>query len=43
MSPIANGIFVVPFEKELINVADEGIKKPIVTPIAMAKKIHKVK
>lgn len=43
MSPIANGILVVPVEKELMKVADEGKKYPIPTPIAMAKNIHKVR
>jgi hypothetical protein len=40
---MANGILVVPLEKELMNVLLEGIKYPILTPKAIAKKIHKVK
>ena len=43
INPIAKGIFVVPLEKELIKVADNGKKKPTLTPIAMAKKIQSVK
>jgi hypothetical protein len=41
--PIANGILVVPEEKELIKLAEFGIKYPIPTPISMAKNIHNVK
>ena len=40
---MANGIFVVPLEKELMNVLLEGIKYPMPTPKAIAKKIHRVK
>jgi len=41
--PIANGIFVVPEEKELMNMDDEGKKYPMETPMAIAKNIHSVK
>jgi hypothetical protein len=43
ISPIANGIFVVPFEKELMKPLLEGIKYPMATPHAMARKIQRVK
>jgi hypothetical protein len=43
MRPMANGIFVVPVEKELINRDDEGKKYPRETPMAIAKNIHRVK
>ena len=43
ISPMASGILVVPDENELIKLDDEGMKQPIATPIAMAKKIHKVR
>tara|TARA_B110000908_G_C9995603_1_gene331750 strand:+ start:73 stop:318 length:246 start_codon:yes stop_codon:yes gene_type:complete len=42
-SPMANGMLVVPFEKELMNPALSGIKLPMETPKAIARKIHKVK
>ena len=41
--PIANGIFVVPLENELINPDEDGIKTPVATPIAIARKIHRVR
>jgi hypothetical protein len=40
---MAKGIFVVPLEKELMKLEEEGKKLPIATPIAIAKKIHKVR
>jgi hypothetical protein len=40
---MANGIFVVPDEKEFINPDDDGMKYPIETPTAIAKNIHRVK
>ena len=40
---MANGILVVPEEKELIKVDEEGMKYPIDTPTAIAIKIHSVK
>ena len=43
ISPIANGILVVPEEKELIKLTVFGIKYPIHTPIAIAKNIQRVK
>ena len=43
MSPIANGILVVPVENELMKVEEEGKKYPMPTPMAMAKKIHNVR
>jgi hypothetical protein len=43
INPIASGILVVPVEKELIKEAEEGKKYPMATPMAIAKKIHKVK
>jgi hypothetical protein len=36
-------MFVVPLEKELIKLEEDGKKYPIPTPIAIAKKIHKVR
>ena len=43
INPIASGILVVPVENELMKVDEEGKKYPIPTPIAMAKKIHRVR
>jgi len=43
MSPMAKGILVVPDEKELIKLADEGTKYPIQTPRAIANNIQRVK
>lgn len=43
INPIANGILVVPLEKEFINVDEDGIKYPMDTPNAIAKKIQSVK
>ena len=43
IKPIAKGIFVVPVEKELIKLAELGIKYPILTPTNIAKKIQSVK
>jgi hypothetical protein len=43
MSPIANGIFVVPFDIELMKLVLDGMKCPIPTPISIAKKIHAVR
>jgi hypothetical protein len=43
IKPMANGIFVVPEEKELIKFEDCGNKFPIATPTAMAKNIQSVK
>ncbi|ESU18952.1 hypothetical protein FCR2A7T_23580 [Flavobacterium cauense R2A-7] len=43
INPIAKGTLVVPEEKELIKPEESGIKYPIPTPIAMARKIHSVK
>jgi hypothetical protein len=40
---MAKGMLVVPFEKELINPTLSGIKLPMDTPRAIARKIHKVK
>jgi hypothetical protein len=40
---MANGILVVPSENELIKLEEDGIKYPIDTPIAMARKIQRVK
>jgi hypothetical protein len=34
---------VVPLEKELIKLPLEGMKYPIATPTAIARKIHSVK
>jgi hypothetical protein len=41
--PMANGILVVPDEKEFINPDDDGKKYPMETPIPIAKNIHSVK
>ena len=41
--PIAKGILVVPVEKELMIVAEDGMKYPIATPITIATKIHSVR
>ena len=43
INPNAKGMLVVPDEKELIKVEDDGKKYPIATPIPIAKNIHKVK
>jgi hypothetical protein len=43
IKPMAKGRFVVPFEKEFMNVAEDGKRLPIPMPMAIAKKIHKVK
>jgi hypothetical protein len=43
ISPIAKGMFVVPLEKELINIEEEGMKYPIATPIIIARNIHQVR
>lgn len=43
ISPMANGILVVPLEKELTRPDEDGIKKPIDTPIAIARKIQNVR
>ena len=43
IKPIAKGILVVPEENELIKEDDEGIKKPMATPTAIAINIHSVK
>jgi hypothetical protein len=43
ISPTAKGMLVVPDEKELMNVEEEGKKYPMATPIPIAKNIHKVK
>jgi len=43
INPIAKGILVVPLEKELIIVEEEGIKYPMPTPKNMAKNIHRVR
>ena len=43
INPIARGIFVVPFENELMNVEEDGKKYPMATPTDIAKNIHKVK
>src|SRR5688572_591247 len=43
ISPMAKGIFVVPLENKLINLPEDGIKYPIPTPIAIARKIHRVR
>ena len=40
---MANGILVVPLEKELIKPEEEGMKKPMATPMPIAKNIHSVK
>jgi hypothetical protein len=40
---MAKGILVVPLENELIKPLLDGIKYPILTPMPMAKNIHKVK
>jgi hypothetical protein len=40
---MASGIFVVPEEKELRNPLLDGIKYPIETPIAIARKIQRVR
>lgn len=40
---MASGILVVPLEKLLMKVADDGMKYPKATPISMAKNIHNVK
>jgi hypothetical protein len=40
---MANGILVVPLENELMNPLLDGIKYPILTPMPMAKNIHRVK
>ena len=39
----ANGILVVPLEKELIKLLLEGMKCPTATPIAIARNIQSVK
>jgi hypothetical protein len=41
--PMASGILVVPLEKELIKSDEDGKRNPIDTPIAIARKIHKVR
>ena len=43
IKPIANGIFVVPEENELMNVDEVGKRYPIATPMTMAKIIQSVK
>jgi len=43
ISPMANGILVVPDEKELMNEEEEGIKYPMDTPDAIARNIHRVR
>jgi len=43
INPIASGIFVVPLEKELIMVAEDGTRYPIPIPTAIARNIHKVR
>ena len=43
IKPIAKGILVVPEENELMKVDEEGKKFPMATPMAIAKKIHKVR
>ena len=43
IKPIAKGILVVPEENELIKEDDEGIKKPMATPTAIAINIQSVK
>lgn len=40
---MANGIFVVPVENELITFLLEGIKYPTETPMAIARKIQSVR
>jgi len=43
INPMANGILVVPEEKELIKSDELGIKYPILKPTSIAKNIHNVK
>jgi spore cortex formation protein SpoVR/YcgB (stage V sporulation) len=43
MRPMAIGMFVVPDWKRLTKPAVEGTKWPRATPIAMARKIHRVR
>jgi hypothetical protein len=43
IKPIANGILVVPLLNEFINSGVSGMKYPMATPIAMAKKIQRVR
>ncbi len=43
IKPIANGILVVPLEKELIKLLLEGMKSHNATPIAIARNIQSVK
>jgi hypothetical protein len=40
---MANGMFVVPSENELMKSSADGIKYPIPIPIAIARKIQRVK
>ena len=42
-NPNARGMLVVPDEKELIKVEDEGKKYPMATPAPIAKNIQRVK
>ena len=43
INPIASGILVVPLENELMKPAVDGMKYPKPTPIAIARKIQRVK
>ncbi len=43
IKPIASGMLLVPCEKELMNSELEGIKYPMDTPAAIARKIHRVR
>ena len=43
MSPIAMGMLVVPDWKRLTNAAELGMKCPMATPMAMARKIQRVR
>jgi hypothetical protein len=43
INPIAMGIFVVPIWKRLTKPAVEGMKWPMATPIAIARKIQRVR
>jgi hypothetical protein len=43
INPIAKGILVVPVENELIKPDDSGMKYPIATPVAIARKIQRVR
>ncbi len=40
---MASGMLVVPLDMELMKLAVEGIKKPIATPAAIARKIQRVR